>query len=88
VEFYRFTTFLIYDFCQTAGKDSIEVVWQPIPLTPFPYKGRGNIGKRGGKAPSLESLPPLLGKERGIKEVRLINNLLLRLFAIYLVRGV
>jgi len=30
----------------------------------------GNVGKRGGEAPSLKSLPPLLLKERGIKGVR------------------
>jgi hypothetical protein len=30
---------------------------------------------REGRCPSLKSLPPLLNKERGIKGVRLINNL-------------
>jgi len=34
-------------------------------------KGRGSEGKRGGFAPSLKPLPPLLKKERGIKGVRL-----------------
>jgi len=29
----------------------------------------GNVGKRGGEAPSLKS-PPLLKEERGIKGVR------------------
>jgi hypothetical protein len=44
----------------------------PIPLTPFPLsRGRGSEGKRGGEAPSLKPLPPLLFKERGIKGVRL-----------------
>ena len=33
------------------------------------------MSKRGDFAPSLKSLPPLLAKERGIKGVRLINNL-------------
>jgi hypothetical protein len=30
-----------------------------------------------GRSPSLKSLPPLLEKERGIKGVRLINDLVL-----------
>jgi hypothetical protein len=36
---------------------------------------RGSVSKRGGFAPSLKSLPPLLQKERGIKGVRLANDL-------------
>jgi len=31
--------------------------------------------REGAKPPSLKCLPPLLVKERGIKGVRLINNL-------------
>jgi len=31
-------------------------VVEPIPLSPFPYKGRGNIGKRGAKP--LSKLSP------------------------------
>jgi len=34
-------------------------------------RGRGSVNKRGGFAPSLKFFPPLLLKERGIKEVRL-----------------
>jgi len=33
------------------------------------------MNKRGGFAPSLKPLPPLLEKERGIKGARLISNL-------------
>jgi len=42
----------------------------PLPL----IREGGSIG-REGLSPSLKSLPPLLPKERGIKGVRLINNL-------------
>jgi len=33
--------------------------YQPIPLTPFPYKGRGKINKRGAKPLSNQNLSPL-----------------------------
>jgi hypothetical protein len=37
---------------------------------PLPLQGKGGvIEKRGGKAPSLKTLPPLLFKERGIKGI-------------------
>jgi len=36
-------------------------------------RGRGSVNKRGGEAPSLKLLPPLLLKERGIKGVRLVR---------------
>jgi hypothetical protein len=40
---------------------------------------------REGQSPSLKSLPPLLLRERGIKGVRLINNIvILSLSSIYL----
>jgi len=41
---------------------------------PLPLSGKGGEGKRGGKAPSLKFLPPLLDKERGTKGVRLTKT--------------
>jgi len=43
-------------------------------LTPSLNKGRGSVGKRGAKPLSTISSPSPF-KERGIKGVRLINNL-------------
>jgi len=39
-----------------------EVIWKPIPLPPSLIKGRGNEGKRGGKALSKDF--SLFGGER------------------------
>jgi len=46
------------------------------PPDPLPLLREGGVPVREGRSPSLKSLPPLLEKERGIKGVRLINNLL------------
>jgi len=43
---------------------------------PLPLVREGGSRVREGRSPSLKSLPPLLEKERGIKGVRLMNNLL------------
>jgi len=45
------------------------------PPDPLPLIREGGVWVREGRSPSLKSLPPLLPKERGIKGVRLVNNL-------------
>jgi hypothetical protein len=63
------------DYTPFVNRQIIDclVTYPPDPL-PLAREG-GSVGKRGGSAPSLFHLPPLLQKERGIKGVRLINNL-------------
>ena len=46
------------------------------PPDPLPLLREGGVQVREGRSPSLKSLPPLLEKERGIKGVRLIKNLI------------
>jgi len=44
------------------------------------------VSKRGASPSSIKNLPPLLGKERGIKGVRLIK-LSIRYFALFVGYG-
>jgi len=55
----------------------IEIVYHPIPLTPFPLEGKGEVVLRGGLRPLFFIFysSPSPRMERGIKGVRLINNL-------------
>jgi len=56
------------------------------PPNPLPLLREGGVELGEGFHPSPKSLPPLLFKERGLKGVRLINNLLVP--AIGLPRGI